>query len=368
MKLFNIPKNVETRWASCENLNAEKGGGGKEGGGRKGHAYKAEIAPGEVFTMAHQEEGCGIVRRMWITIPNRDKTGMLGFVIRMYWDGEEKPAVEVPLGDFFCQPWGIPTKFENAWFDNSEGRSFVCRIPMPFRKGFKITITNETDAPSHHLFYDVNWTINDDLSENAAYFHSHYRREHKTTLKKDFEILPKTIGEGRFLGCTLGAIANQTEYQRFWWGEGEVKMYIDGDREYPTLCGTGTEDYIATAWGQGEYHCNWHGCPLADHEKMKYGFYRLHGPDPVYFHKDIRVTIQQIGCPNPDIDYYLRESGKEFERVVHDTFSNKDTENNNSVLFERSDDWCATAYYYLNSPADTMPEIIPYEERIKDLY
>ena len=209
MKLFNIPKNVETRWASCENLNAEKGGGGKEGGGRKGHAYKAEIAPGEVFTMAHQEEGCGIVRRMWITIPNRDKTGMLGFVIRMYWDGEEKPAVEVPLGDFFCQPWGIPTKFENAWFDTSVGRSFVCRIPMPFRKGFKITITNETDAPSHHLFYDVNWTINDDLSENAAYFHSHYRREHKTTLKKDFEILPKTIGEGRFLGCTLGAIANQ---------------------------------------------------------------------------------------------------------------------------------------------------------------
>ena len=161
MKLFNIPKNVETRWASCENPHAEKGKGGMEGKGRKGHAYKPFLEPGETFTLAHQDEGCGIIRRMWITILNKDKIGMLGMVMRMYWDGEEKPAVEVPFGDFFCQPWGVPTKFQNAWFDNSEGRSFICRIPMPFRKGFKITITNESSETCSYLYYDVKWTIND---------------------------------------------------------------------------------------------------------------------------------------------------------------------------------------------------------------
>ena len=366
MKLFNIPKNVETRWASCENPHGEKGAGGKELNGRKGCAYKPEIAVGETFTLAHAENCQGIIRRMWMTFLNKDITGMLGLVIRMYWDGEKKPAVEAPLGDFFCQPWGVPVKFENAWFDNSEGRSFVCRIPMPFRKGFKITMTNESPVSCPLFFYDVNWTINDDLGERDAYFHCHYRREIKTTLKQDFEILPKTEGEGRFLGCTLGAIADQAEYARTWWGEGEVKMFIDGDTDYPTLCGTGTEDYIATAWGQGEYYCKWHGCPLADEPNLRYGFYRLHGPDPVYFHKDIRVTIQQLGHP-ADIGAFLEKTGKKLERAGYGTYSTKDTEGNMNYLFERSDDWCATAYYYLNSPVDNLPPIIPYKERILGL-
>lgn len=367
MNLYNIPKQVETRWASCENPHGEKGAAAKELNGRKGHAFKHNIMPGEVFTLAHAENCQGIVRRMWMTVQHRNKTDMLGLVIRMYWDGEEKPAVEAPLGDFFCQPWGMPTKFENAWFDNSEGRSFVCRIPMPFRKGFRITLTNESDVTCPYLFYDVNWTIKDDLKDNDCYFHSHYRREHKTTIKKDFEILPKTKGEGRFLGCTLGVIANKIEYYNMWWGEGEVKMYIDGDTDYPTLCGTGTEDYIATAWGQGEFKCQWHGCPYADPINLKYGFYRLHGPDPVYFHKDIRVTIQQIGCPSPETDMFLKETGKSLERAGLGTLSKADTENNIEFIFERSDDWCATAYYYLNSPVNDLPPIIPYKERILGL-
>ena len=107
---------------------------------------------------------------------------------------------------------------------------------------------------------------------------------------------------------------------------------------------------------------------MADHIKMKFGFYRLHGPDPIYFHKDIRVTIQQIGCPTEDVNYFLKKSGKKLERVGLNTFSTKETDKNQEFLFERSDDWCATAYYYLNSPIDNMPEIIPYEERIKYLY
>ncbi|MBQ0105263.1 MAG: DUF2961 domain-containing protein [Armatimonadetes bacterium] len=364
---FNIPEKTETRWASCENPGGEKGRGGQKLNGRKGAAFKHDLLPGEIFTLAEYNKGCGIVRRMWITVMHRNKTDLLGLVLRIYWDNEDKPAVEVPLGNFFCQPLGIATVFQNVYFDNPEGRSFVCRIPMPFIKGFRMTLTNESDVVCPYLFYDVNWTINDDLGERPAYFHSHYRREEKTALKKDFEILPYTEGEGRFLGCSMGVIVNQTEYQRFWWGEGEVKMYIDGDKEFPTLCGTGTEDYISTAWGQGLFSCMWHGCPLADNERMKFGFYRFHGPDPVYFHKNIRVTIQQIGCPDPKISKYLKDTGKVFQRAGYEDVSGPDTDKNEEFLFERSDDWCATSYYYLNSPTDKAEPIIPYSERINNI-
>ena len=146
------------------------------------------------------------------------------------------------------------------------------------------------------FFYDVNFTLGDAHGPDTGYFHAHFRRENPTQLRRDFEILPLVQGRGRFLGCTLGAIADMARYGTSWWGEGEVKMFLDGDGDSPTLCGTGTEDYIATGWGQGQYAHLWHGCPIADHEHMHYSFYRLHGPDPIYFYQHLRVTIQQIGC------------------------------------------------------------------------
>ena len=369
--LYSLPKGIVTRWASAESPDAEKGAAGRELFGRKGRPC-VPLKAGECLMMAHGE-GMGTIRRMWITISNRAPELMRGIVLRMYWDGEEKPAVEAPVGDFFCQPLGRPVAFQNAWFDNPEGRSFNCRVPMPFRTGFRITATNESPVDLDMFFYDVDFTLGDEHGEDVGYFHAHYRRENPTTLRRDFEILPRVEGRGRFLGCSVGATADMVSYGRTWWGEGEVKAYIDGDTDYPTLCGTGTEDYIGTGWGQGCYSMMWHGCPLADHEKMQYGFYRLHGPDPVYFATDIRVTIQQIGCPERDpLIAHLRENNIEGVIATGDgsellTADGLESGRQEIQLIERRDDWCAVAYFYLDRPSSSLPAVDGYEARVAGL-
>lgn len=365
--LYSLPKGIVTRWASAENPDAAKGAGGKDLFGRKGRAWLQPKA-GECLLMAHGE-GSGTIRRIWVTINDRSPEMMRGIVLRIYWDGETKPAVEAPIGDFFCQPLGRPVAFQNAWFDNPEGRSFNCRIPMPFKKSFRITATNESPKDLYMFFYDVSFTMGEDHGPDTGYFHAHYRRENPTTLRSDFEILPRVEGRGRFLGCSLGAVADTKTYGTSWWGEGEVKMFIDGDTEHPTLCGTGTEDYIATGWGQGCYSMMWHGCPLADEDKMQYGFYRLHGPDPVYFESDIRVTIQQIGFTTKEVLLaHLRSSGVEgviaigdgTELITADGLESGQEMN----LFERQDDWCAVAYFYLDKPSSVLPAIDEYQARV----
>ncbi|HVF10792.1 MAG TPA: glycoside hydrolase family 172 protein, partial [Abditibacteriaceae bacterium] len=369
--LFAIPNKVHTRWASAENDEARTGAGGQANFGRKGSPSRS-LASGESLTLAHAA-GMGTVRRMWITINDRSPHMLRGLVLRMFWDGEEKPAVEAPFGDFFGQALGQPAIFQSAWFDNPEGRSFNCRIPMPFRTGFKITVTNESPNDLGLLFYDVNFTLGDEHGLDAGYFHAHYRRENPTSLRRDFHILPRVVGRGRFLGCTLGVLADTARYGKSWWGEGEVKIYLDGD-EYPTLCGTGTEDYIATGWGQGQYSHLWHGCPVADDERMRYSFYRLHGPDAVYFHHDIRVTIQQIGCASTaDIIAFMQQSATDYLLATGDgntrlTVASLETRPAQEyILFERQDDWCATAYFYLDRPANELPAIQEYALRVAGL-
>lgn len=368
--LYSLPKGVVTRWASPENPDALKGAAARDNFTRKGRPC-VRVEAGECLLMAHGE-GSGTVRRIWITISDRSPAMMRGLVIRMYWDGESKPAVEAPIGDFFCQPLGRPVAFENAWFDNPEARSFNCRIPMPFKKSFKITATNESPKDLDALFYDVDFTLGDEHGPDAGYFHAHYRRENPTTLRRDFEILPHVEGRGRFLGCCLGVTADMKSYSKSWWGEGEVKAYIDGDTDYPTLCGTGTEDFIATAWGQGCYAMMWHGCPLADGENMQYSFYRLHGPDPIYFATDIRVTIQQIGYGGKADMAEHMEAGE--SKTIMPAGEGKICSSVEEIeqhpgpdYFERQDDWSAVAYLYLDKPSSGLPEIAAYEERVAGL-
>ena len=369
--LFRLPDNIVTRWASSENFDALPGQAGKANFGRKGSACRP-LAAGESFVMAHGE-GSGTLRRIWVTLRERSPEMLRGIVIRMYWDGAEKPAVEAPIGDFFCTALGRLAPFENAWFDNPEKRSHNIRIPMPFRKGFKVTATNESPKDLGMFFYDVNFTLGDEHGPDVGYFHAHYRRENPTTLRRDFEILPRVEGRGRFLGCCLGVIADTKRWGRSWWGEGEVKVYLDGDTSLPTLAGTGTEDYVATGWGQGCYSHLWHGCPIADHEQMQFSFYRLHGPDPIYFHKDIRVTIQQIGCFGKQqmIDH-MKETGLRELVALGDgsgrlTLEDIEAMDYHCGLFEREDDWCATAYFYLDRPTNDLPPIEPYEARVAGL-
>jgi hypothetical protein len=306
-----------------------------------------------------------------MTISDRTPEMMRGLVIRFYWDGAEQPAVEVPLGDFFCMPHGQMAPFENAWFDSAEGRSFNCRIPMPFRTGFRCTVTNESPLPLRLFFYEANFTLGDVHDEDTGYFHAHWRREKPTTQGKDFEILPHVRGRGRFLGCNIGVIADQTRYGRRWWGEGEVKIYLDGDGEFPTLCGTGTEDYVGTAWGQGRFDRQWHGSPLVDRDQMKYGFYRLHGPDPVYFHQEIRVVMQQLGSGSlKQLIEMMETTGQATlyttNRGVLSLEQLREVQGR-GIYFEREDDWCATAYFCLDKPFAEGEPLAPYEERVRDL-
>ena len=283
---------TQTKWISPENPTGEKGKGGMTNKGAKGSAFFT-VKAGEKLVMM-DVKGAGIVNRMWIsgTIPRSEEQRRL-IRIDMYWDGETKPAVSAPIGDFFGMGLGLATAFDNALFSNPEGKSFNFTIPMPYRKGAKIVMTNESS--SHALvWFDINYTTMDKLPEDALYFHTYWNRTPQTELGKDYVILPQVKGKGRYIGTNIGVIGDPA-YRNTWFGEGEVKIFLDGDTQYPSLVGTGTEDYIGSGWGQGEYHNRYQGSLISDSKSGLYAFYRYHLPDPVYFQKDCKVTIQQIG-------------------------------------------------------------------------
>jgi hypothetical protein len=361
--LYVIPEGIETRWASPENPRGERAAGGRENAGRKGRP-SVPLKAGEQVTLAEVKGASGTVRRIWLTVNDRSPRMLRGLRIDMYWDGAANPAVSAPLGDFFGVGLGRTAAFESALFSNPEGRSFNSVVPMPFRSGMRIMITNESGRDLPMLFYDVDYTLGDKHGADALYFHAHWRRESPTTMQKDYEILPRMEGRGRFIGANLGVISNQQLYFRSWWGEGEVKVYLDGDRELPTLNGTGTEDYIGTGWGQGAYAHRFQGCPIADHDRMQYAFYRYHIPDPVWFRKDVRVTIQQIGYMGKGEMGEMYHAKKPIYKAgAGRVESDKLTEG----LFEREDDWSSVAYFYLDRPENGLPKLPAAESRYAGL-
>jgi len=365
-------RKLETRWATAENPHGARGGACIPGTSLV-HQYKdlthdrktspclSPLKAGQAFTMAESTEGPGAVRRIWVTINDRSPRMLRGLRLDIFWDGAAEPAVSAPLGDFFCQTLGRMVTFQNALFSSPEGRSFNCVVPMPFRSGFRMVVTNETDADIELFFYEVDWTLGDEHDADTLWFHACWRRENPTTLCRDFEFLPHVTGRGRFLGVCFGVIADMCTYLRTWWGEGEVKIWLDGDAQHPTLCGTGTEDYIGTGWGQGRYDNLYQGSPLADAEWMEYGFYRLHVPDPLYFQKEIRATIQQIGCGGPGTRAPLLRRGMKFIRGGEPVDMEKDP------IFDRQDDWSSCAWFYLDRPANGLAPLAPITERIANL-
>ena len=363
--IYIIPEAVETRWATAENPKGLKGNGGKANKGRKGAASLRNFKPGEQHVLAEAEGTSGIVRRIWVTLSDRCPEMFRGMKLDIYWDNALKPAISCPLADFMGIGLGQSEAFESAFFSSPEGRSFNCFVPMPFKSGMRITVTNETSKVCEMFYYEVDYTINDILGEDVLYLHSYFNRQNPTTIKEDYVILPTVKGKGRYLGANFGVAANKDMYFRSWWGEGEVKVFLDGDNEYPTLCGTGTEDYIGTGWGQGIYSNLFQGCTVADHENQKYCFYRYHICDPVYFRKDIKITIQQIGCWDP-------ESKKNFHFYGSEILSTKmeqvDFSNSSSTpdygAYERMDDWSSCVYFYLDRPESELPELIAYPKRV----
>jgi len=347
--IYDKPQNVQTRWASAENWTGKKGAGGMTNDGRKG-SPSFSLKAGQSKTLAEASGTSGIIRRIWITINERTPEMLRGVRIEMFWDGASDPAVSAPLGDFFNQGLGQMRAFENVLFSSPEGRSFNCNIPMPFRKSMKINVTNTTQKDIAMFFYDVDYTLGDRIDENSLYFHTFFNQIGSTTLRDDYQILPRVLGTGRYIGANLSVVVNDKKYSRAWWGEGEVKIYIDGDSDFPTLCGTGTEDYIGTGWGQGEYINKYQGCTIANEKDFEYAFYRFHIPDPVFFYQDIKVTIQQIGFAGKEELEILANmkdpifnAGGKMEPV---DFSKE----RSYLLFERSDNISSCAYFYLDSP------------------
>ena len=361
-RVYEIPDGVETRWASPENPRGEKGKAGQENAGRKGRPA-IDLKAGAQLVLGEVHNSSGTVRRIWATIDKRTPQVLRGMRIDMYWDEESKPAVSAPFGDFFGTGLGRMATYQSAAFASPEGRSFNCYLPMPFRKAMKIVVTNES-AENVTIFYDVDYTLGDQHGPNDLYFHAYYHRENPTKMQRDYEILPKLAGKGRYLGANLGVIANKKLYATAWWGEGEVKVYLDGDTELPTLSGTGTEDYIGTGWGQGQYALMYQGSHIADHERMQYCFYRYHLPDPIYFRKEARVTIQQIGYRGADEIAKLHKTGQPVYRAGPGRVEMGAWEEG---IFEREDDWSSCAYFYYDRPSSDLPKLDPLEARTKGL-
>ena len=352
----------ETVWTSFENLSGAKGMAAMENKGAKGHAFD-RIAAGDSCILLNIK-GAGIINRIWLTVNDRSPEMLRALKIRMYWDDATTPAVSVPLGDFFCNGGSVMTAFENCFFSNPESKSMNSSIPMPFRTAARIVVVNESTKQLTHIFYDINLTRLKNWNPNMLYFHCYWNRENPTTLGKDYTVLPETKGEGRFLGVCFGVNENP-DYKKTWWGEGEMKFYLDGDTEHPSLCGTGVEDYLGTAWGLGTFSNRYQGCPIAGKNGL-WAFYRFHVPDPVLFTKSCKVTLQQIGggsyeqvlalykakVPLIPVTVDFSDEWKFFKLLEADKPMPMDDPDFPKawVNYYRQDDVSSTAYFYLNRP------------------
>ncbi len=313
---------AKTRSISPENFTGEKGKGGMatEGtgavharglgkdGGVQGWKVSPSIRiePGETRVLA-DIEGAGAIQHFWITSANlrwRD------LILRIYWDDQETPSVEAPLGDFFCVGWGQYAQVTSFPVCVNPGRAFNCYWEMPFRKRARMTIENRDPDNFGIIYWQVTYTETE-VPDDAAYFHAQFRRTNPLPFKQDYTIVDGIRGRGHYVGTYMAWGVNNSG----WWGEGEIKFFMDGDKQFPTICGTGTEDYFCGAYnfdGGGdidptmerryrEFTTPYSGLPQVlrpdgtYRSQQRFGMYRWHLTDPIRFESDLRVTIQALG-------------------------------------------------------------------------
>jgi hypothetical protein len=347
-----IDTNLDCRAVTFENPSGERGSGGQLHGGRKGAPARL-IQPGEKVVLADLN-GPGTVRHVWMTFPPARPEIMRAPTLEVFYDGLAEPSISAPCLDFFGLPHGRPVPYDSALASAHEGRGFNAYLPLPFRKGLRVEFTNHAPRPVH-LYYQIDYTLEPSAAHSGGYLHVTFRRENPTRMRQDFVISEGLRGPGRFAGCNVGV---RVIDGGIWWGEGEVKVYRDGDGAYPTICGTGLEDYIGSAWGLGPFSALYAGAPLDVREKDGgpmpdfVGFYRWHLLDPVVFLREQRVTIQQIG-------YALFGEGQEEEFRRYERTNPPAGEGWHFGLrrgvyaqgiAERVDDYCATAYVYCREP------------------
>lgn len=274
-------------------------------------------------------EGPGTIRHIWMTT-NKAPTNLRSLVIRAWWDDQDHPSIECPIGDFMGFAHGKVQAYDSAVHSLGENAGMNIWLPMPFTRRARITLTNEGKG-NVPLFYQIDYTIADRHPRDVGRLHCLFRRENPTTLKQDFEILPKRTNKGRYMGAVIG-IRNLHPDQ--WWGEGEIKVYMDGDTEFPTLCGTGSEDYVGLSYGIQQTPYLYNGCSL--NQKNFISMYRWHLPDPIVWQKECRITIQQIAWKNG--------------------------------LAETQDDWSCSTFWYEPVPSAALDPLPTVEARTADVW
>lgn len=306
--LYRLSK-AKTRSISPENFTGEKGKGGMatEGTGKEsardlGQKWKVspsvKIDAGKTFTLA-EIAGPGAIQHIWMT-----PTGNWRFsILRFYWDGEKSPSVEAPVGDFFASGLGTYGQLSSLAVAVNPGSAFNCYWVMPFRKSARITLQN-LDEKEMVLYYQVTYALAD-LPGDAGYFHAQFRRANPHAYKQDYTILDGVRGQGHYVGTHL----TWGVHNKGWWGEGEIKFFLDGDTEFPTICGTGTEDYFGGSYDfenqktkqYQEFTTPYSGLSLVlrpdgvYQSQQRFSLYRWHIADPIRFDRDLRVTIQTLG-------------------------------------------------------------------------
>jgi len=289
-----------------------------------GNRDSLTIEPGKTVELA-AIRGPAAIHHIWTTIAAEPFYGRK-IVLRVYWDGEETPSVEAPVGDFFGVGHGLNRNLSSLPIANSsEGRARNCYWLMPFRWSCRVTATNEGTAPVDAFYYYVDYRELPDLKPDAPYFHAQYRQENPCEAGRNYLLLD-AVGSGHFVGSNLSILQKAMG----WWGEGDDMIYVDGETE-PSLHGTGSEDYFSDAWGMREGANLFYGCPLQEEDFQagsKATVYRFHIPDPVVFKKSIRVTIEH-GHAN-----------------------------------DRADDYSSVAYWYQTEPHVPFPTLPPADKRL----
>lgn len=300
-------RNIESRSISAENPNGEKGKGGMatadttlQPDGAKaarelGQGWKVSpcipLPPSETATLM-DVDGPGVIRHIWITL---DTKLYRDVIIRIYWDDETEPSVECPIGDFLCCSWKARQNILAIPINVNPSGGMNCYFAMPFRKHARITVENDGPNNLPHFFYTINYTL-EPVSDDALYFHAQWRRTNPLTYGTDYVMIDNVKGHGQYIGTFMAWQQNNAG----WWGEGEIKMFIDDDDQFPTICGTGTEDYFGGAWCFGDdFSAPFLGFQQVDKKSNEVGarmtLYRFHVHDPVFFKTQLRVTMQALG-------------------------------------------------------------------------
>ena len=339
---------AKSRSISPENFNGEKGKGGMatEGTGSTasrdlGQGWKVspsvKIKSKTTFTVA-EISGPGSIQHIWMT-----PTGNWRYsILRFYWDDETEPSIEVPVGDFFGMGWNKYAHLNSLAVSVNPGSAFNCYWPMPFRKKCKITMENISESDMV-LYYQVDYLLTD-VPADAAYFHAQFKRVNRLPYKQDYTIVDNIKGKGHYVGTYMA----YEVHDNGWWGEGEIKFFMDGDQKYPTICGTGTEDYFCGSYDFDTKRKVVDGLEVTDYTEFstayvglhqvikgdghynimqRFGMYRWHIADPIRFDTDLKVTIQALGW-RPDGRYMPLQ-----------------------------DDIATVAYWYQSEPHATFPKL-----------